>query len=264
MIIITAKDLASAEYRDELQRLVDKENAKPGRTASPHCPKCKDRKSFFKVVFFEETQSYEIAIAECECKSKREANMLAAEQLGEYRNKTMSDFVANEEWRKDMKDLAIAFLQDGGNKWFFICGQSGCGKSLICSIISNSLITVYHRDLVRISWPEYFGRTKRDSRNEDLSKTVSESLERVKTCEVLYIDELLKNYTEADLRYYSEIIDYRYTNNLKTIINSEMTLDELFAIDESTISKIIEKSDIYVKVIGKDIAKNYRLRKFAK
>lgn len=261
---MTANYLASNEYRDELQKIADKENAKPGKTAPPHCPKCKDRGSILKVVFCEDVQYYEIVSEECECKSRRRTGMIAAEQLGEYKNKTMDDFIADEDWKKDIKILAIAYLQDGGEKWFFICGQSGCGKSLICSIISNSLITVDHRDLVRICWPEFIGKTKRGSWNGDLSKAVNESMERVKTCEVLFIDELLKNHTEADLRYLSEIINYRYMNNLKTIINSELTLEELFAIDESIISRIIEKSDIYVIEVEKDISKNYRLRKLKK
>ena len=56
---MTANYLASNEYRDELQKIADKENAKPGKTAPPHCPKCKDRGSILKVVFCEDVQYYE-------------------------------------------------------------------------------------------------------------------------------------------------------------------------------------------------------------
>ena len=94
----------------------------------------------------------------------------------------------------------------------------------------------------------------------DNSNNVSEYLEEIKSVEVLFIDELLKKYNDTDLKYIIEIINYRYTNNLKTLITSERVIDELIDIDEATFSRVIEMSGNYLSVIPKDKTKNYRLR----
>ena len=94
----------------------------------------------------------------------------------------------------------------------------------------------------------------------DNSNDVSNYLDDIKQVEVLYIDELLKKYNDTDLKYIIEIINYRYTNNLKTIISSERTIDELLEIDEATFGRVIEKADKFIINIPKDKKKNYRLK----
>ena len=94
----------------------------------------------------------------------------------------------------------------------------------------------------------------------DNSKSVSDYLEFIKNVDVLFIDEMLKKFNETDLKYLIEIINYRYTNDLKTIITSEKTISELLDIDEATFSRMIEKSKKYITIIPNDRSKNYRLK----
>lgn len=94
----------------------------------------------------------------------------------------------------------------------------------------------------------------------DNANQVSQYLDDIKSVEVLLIDELLKKYNDTDLKYIIEIINYRYTSNLKTIITSERTIEELLDIDEATFGRVIEKSGKNIINIPKDKKKNYRLR----
>ena len=94
----------------------------------------------------------------------------------------------------------------------------------------------------------------------DKTNDVSEYLDKLKNVEVLFIDELLKKYNETDLRYLIEIINYRYTNDLKTIITSEHVFDKLLDIDEATFGRAIEKCEGFSINIPKDRKKNWRLR----
>ena len=110
-----------------------------------------------------------------------------------------------------------------------------------------------------ITWTDFIGRLKRDMMGDN-SNDVSDYFDKLKKVEVLFIDELLKKYNETDLKYLIEIINYRYTNNLKTIITSEKTINELLEIDEATFSRVIEKADKYIINIQKDKTKNYRLK----
>ena len=86
------------------------------------------------------------------------------------------------------------------------------------------------------------------------------NLEEIKNVEVLFLDEVLKKYNETDLKYIIEIINYRYNNNLKTVISSERNLNELLDIDEATFGRVVEKSGEYLLDIKKDRNKNYRLK----
>ena len=95
-------------------------------------------------------------------------------------------------------------------------------------------------------------------------------IDRFKTAEVLYIDDLFKTGkgqdgraqrpTGPDITTAFEIINYRYNNpQMITIISSEWTEDELMDIDEATGGRIFEKSKTIS--IGRDRKRNYRTRK---
>ena len=86
-----------------------------------------------------------------------------------------------------------------------------------------------------------------------------------KTAQILYIDDLYKmadgsRPTPADVGLAFEIINYRYTKHLTTIVSTERTPQELVEIDEATGSRIIEVAGDNVYSIGRDQKRNYRLR----
>ena len=109
------------------------------------------------------------------------------------------------------------------------------------------------------TWTDFVSKLERDIMSDN-AESVTDYLEKVKKVKVLYLDELLKKYTEADLRYLIEIINYRYANNLKTIISSERMISELLEIDEATFGRVVEKCGKYLVNIGKDKSKNHRLQ----
>ena len=115
------------------------------------------------------------------------------------------------------------------------------------------------RAVYYVTWTDFISRLKRDVMGDRTNK-VSEYLEEIKKVDVLFLDELVKKYNETDLKYLIEIINYRYTNNLKTIITSERVLDDLLDIDEATFGRAVEKCEGYLINIPKDRNKNYRLR----
>jgi DNA replication protein DnaC len=139
------------------------------------------------------------------------------------------------------------------------CGQSGCGKTLLCSIIANTLLVRSGRSVMYIIWTDFIGTVKRDMMGER-TDNVSDTMETVKNVEVLFIDEAIKKYNETDLKYLIEIINYRYANNLKTIITCERLMTDLIDIDEATFGRAIEKCEGFMINIPKDRRKNYRLR----
>lgn len=142
-----------------------------------------------------------------------------------------------------------------------MCGQSGCGKTLLGSIIANALLVDKGRSVMYVIWTDFISMIKRSMMGEK-ANDASDALEKVKNAEVLFLDELIKKYNETDLKYLMEIINYRYTNDLKTIITSEKLLNELLDIDEATFGRAAEKCEGFMINIPKDRKKNYRLRAF--
>lgn len=199
---------------------------------------------------------------ECSCVKKRKVYSKAKESgLGEFLNKRSKDYLATNEWQKQNKQLLVNFCmnENDTNTWFIALGQSGSGKTLLCSIIANHFLFNQNKEVIYITWTDFISKLKRDMMG-DSTKEVSNYLDEIKNAEVLFIDELLKKYNETDLKYIIEIINYRYTNDLKTIITSERNIDNLLDIDEATFGRVLEKAKGFVIDIARDRSKNYRLR----
>ena len=235
-------------------------NEEAGNLDELDCPICKNKGYIQKVIYEELYGDYSLTMQHCECWHKRQTIQRARKSgLGEYVNKRFEDFTIQEDWQKDIRSKALEYIKDESKAWWCIVGQSGSGKTLISCTIANYLLIVKNMNVLYITWTDFISSLKRNMM-ADNAKGVSDYLEYVKGVDVLFIDELLKKFNETDLKYLIEIINYRYTNDLKTIITSEKTISELLDIDEATFSRLIEKSKKYITIIPNDRSKNYRLK----
>lgn len=237
-------------------QLEESNNVNGGLTGY-NCDICKN-----KGLIYKSDDSDTIYAEECECMTIRNTLKNAKNSgLGNYINKTLADFKTAEEWQKGIYNKAVEYLNDSGNAWFIITGQSGAGKTLISSIIANNFLFNQRKTVYYLTWTDFIGTVKRNLMSDKAIES-NRAIERAKNVEILFIDELLKNYADADKRYITEIINYRYSKQLKTIITSELSADELFDIDEATFGRMIEMSEKgkYYKHISKDRNKNQRLK----
>lgn len=259
--LLNAKEeVAPLSHYEILTRDAERYNLSQGNLKEFDCPICKNKGYIQKVIFEEMYNDYVSVVTKCKCMNKRiTLNKAKKSGLGEYINKRFDDYIATEEWQKRIKQKALDYVKNGNDKWFITLGQSGAGKTLISCIVASYLLFVENQDVIYITWTDFISKLKRDMMS-DQTNEVSEYLDSIKNVDVLYIDELLKKYNDTDLKYIIEIINYRYTNNKKTIISSEKNIDELLDIDEATFSRMVEKADEYVINIAKDRHKNYRLK----
>lgn len=56
-----------------------------------------------------------------------------------------------------------------------------------------------------------------------------------------------------------ELLDYRYNNDLPTILSGVMTFDQLLKLDQAIAGRIREKCEPYLVNITPGAGKNYRL-----
>lgn len=225
------------------------------------CQICGDTKYIPCLCYNDKMDYYYFALADCKCRNTDSINKKIAESglKRELERKTFKSFVADNYFRKVLRDKAVEFLQavkGGSCCWFYVGGQSGSGKTHICTAISgrflnNNQIVVYMR------WVDEMRRLKADLGN-------TSRIDEFKKAQVLYIDDLFKGGkypTDYEIGVVFEILNYRDTNELVTIISSELTDCRLRMIDEAVYGRIkMNTGDRFMISIGKDEGKNYRLR----
>lgn len=172
---------------------------------------------------------------------------------GAIKEKTFDTFVADEPWQKKAKDICERFAAYPEG-WLLLSGPTGCGKTHLCTAVVGTLIKkripvrymLYRDEMSRLKYAD------KDDRNN--------MMRTFKTAKALYIDDLFKRgASEAELRIMIELLDFRYRDNLMTIVSTEMSSDELINLDEAIAGRIIEKSTKVL--INAEAGRNYRLRK---
>lgn len=232
-----------------------------------NCKICKNRGYIFEVREYDGNyQAYQIP---CKCmKARRAIAKLKASGLEKsvaaYK---LESFKAVEPWQKNMLNMAHKFLKEP-DTWMFIGGQQGSGKTHICTGVARELLLKNHFVMYKI-WRDFLTELKAEMFDGDKYKT---DIDAARNTEILYIDDFFKpsrdqngntvNPTATDIQIAFEVINYRYINNLRTIISSELYIDSIINIDEAVASRIIEKADSGTNCINikYDKTKNYRLK----
>ena len=199
------------------------------------------------------------SVVTCQCMHKRKIKRLSEESgMGALLKFRVKDFETEERWQKVAQYRAIQYIQTDAADWFVMLGQSGSGKTHLCSAVCNALIESYH-DVRYIAWND-FADWYMDNKFDPVAKAKLQELQQV---EVLYIDDLFKGangeYQIKNIAF--NLINYRYNNRLRTIISSECSANDLCKLDEAIASRIVERAGEYLIQIPKTPANNYRLKK---
>lgn len=230
-----------------------------------NCPECKNRGYIAKLVD-NGNDKYSHCVYGCKCMPIRNSIMrMKRSGLEDVIKKyTFIQFEESEEWQKIVKQKAMDYAQNPEG-WFFIGGQSGCGKTHLCTAICRELL-LKGMETYYMKWRDDIAKLKGLSLDADERES---AITKFKEAKVLYIDDLFKTGrnpdgsdpkpTAADINIAFEIINYRYCKpELLTIISSELSVNELIEIDEATGGRICERAK--VTNIAKDRTRNYRTK----
>lgn len=241
-----------------MQKQADRENAEEGNLKGIDCPKCKN-KGYSIIV-----RDNEQLMRPCECMKARKS----LERIEKSGLKTaieelrFDNFITPEKWQESMLNTAKAYVESGEKKWLFFGGNSGSGKSHLCTAVCGELLK--RGKAVRYMMWRGEGTKLKALVND--SAEYSRLIGELKEIEVLYIDDFLKvqrgqQPTPADINLAFEILNYRYANKLQTIISSEKTLDDILSLDDAVGGRIYELAKGFGMSIAYDKNKNFRLRK---
>ena len=262
----TTFDLSPKAYEqfkvDGLNETVGNRNLEDGY----ECRECKN-KGFIAKLVDNGDGTYSHCFADCKCVEVRNSIMRMKRSglkdiITDY---TFSKFEDTEPWQKSIKKAAMEYAKDPEG-WFFLGGQSGAGKTHLCTAICREFLLAGKRVRYML-WRDDIVKIKGAvTDSEEYCKMIDE----FKRVDVLYIDDLFKTgkapdgaslkVTGADINVAFEIINFRYNNpGLLTIISSELSEDELMDIDEAIGGRIYERAKAFT--IGKDRNRNYRIRR---
>lgn len=230
-----------------------------------NCDICHNKGLIMKA-YQQESGLWSTACRECKCmdvrRSIKKMNRSGLKNI--IRDYTFSKFAVVDPWQQTLKEAAEAYAQKPEG-WFFIGGQSGAGKTHLCTAICREFLLA-GTSVKYMLWRDDIVKLKNalgEPAQYDALMT------EYKTVEVLYIDDLFKTGkgadgakqrpTSADINIAFEILNFRYNNpKLLTIISSECTINDILDIDEATGGRIFEKAKAFS--LKPDKAKNYRLK----
>lgn len=205
--------------------------------------------------------------SECKCMGVRRTikRMQRSGLKNIIKDYTFSKFEATEQWQQTIKEAAVAYSKEPEG-WFFIGGQSGSGKTHICTAICREFLLA-GQAVKYMLWRDEIVKLK------DLVTEIDKYtalIDSYKKTPVLYIDDLFKTGRSADgmpqrptggdVNVAFEILNYRYNDpKLLTIISSECTISDILDIDEAVGGRIFERAKTAFS-LKKDRTRNYRLK----
>lgn len=245
-----------------MKREVNILNAQTGRLADYNCEKCKNKGAIYSVAKrdFCGTETYEAVSRPCEClKVRAEIKRIKKSGLSKLIERySFETYLENSEWQAYIKKCAKDY-SNNPQGWFFIGGQSGCGKTHICTAIIGLLLK-QGRSARYMLWGDDITAIKQAVTDFEKYEAL---MNNIKNADVLYIDDFFKTrncegISNADVNTTFKIINYRYNEQLPTVISSELSVNEISAIDEALGSRIAEMAKTHKIYISKDKNKNQR------
>lgn len=231
-----------------------------------NCNVCKNKGYVIKLVEWEDGSFHQVC-TDCKCAEIRNSIMrMKRSGLKDIiKDYTFDKFNDSEPWQKSIKSAAMDYAKNPEG-WFFLGGQSGAGKTHLCTAICREFLLA-GKKVMYMLWRDDVVKLKGALTD---SEEYRKLIDRFKNADVLYIDDLFKTGvaidnsvqkpTGADINVAFEIINYRYNSpSLLTIISSELSEDELLDIDEAIGGRIYERAKAIT--IGKSRDRNYRIRK---
>lgn len=208
----------------------------------------------------------------CRCvKQKTIQNLLQSSEITEeFRKHEFNTFVTEgkDQVIKDAFQCAQEYILDFSDirksrtNSIALLGQPGSGKTHLLTAIANYLMVNKQVSVLYFPYVEGFDDLKDDF------EILEEKMNRMKKTDVLFIDDLFKpvgrsrrpRATEWQVEKIYALINYRYLNHLPILISSELTVDELEAVDEAIGTRMYEMCKHYTVLIqGEKKRLNQRL-----
>ena len=203
-----------------------------------------------------------MVVRPCACRGRRATalRLKACGMLDRAKHLSFDAFRTDTALQSRMKELALEWLEAKNRPWLAFCGQSGAGKTHLCTAAFVQAVARGNLAGEYMLWGPALREIK-GAMPEDAARLLS----RYKEAPLLYVDDLFKGrgdlpISDWDLRLAFELVDYRYSNKLPTILSTERSFPELVRLDEAIAGRLKERCGKYLINITPEPGKNFRFR----
>lgn len=244
-------DFERLSLAEQVKTVIEEHNASRGDLTGYDCKKCLNRGNFYIEDGYGGFES-----VECECMYVRRAyqrlHLMGLDKAA--KECRFDNFKQNHTFQKKMYSAAFNYA-DNPKGWLVLCGQSGCGKTHLAISAFVQLIVNQKLTARLMQWIQESAFLKSHINDDKYEDRISE----YQAVGLLLIDDFFNTKpTDADVKLARSLLDYRYLKKMPTIITTELTLSEIYDIDDAVGGRIIEMA-LCCAQVGRDIKKNYRL-----
>jgi len=168
-------------------------------------------------------------------------------ETGKYSKMTFNNWKNKTTTATDVSNKAtdyINFLALNKRNWLYLFGDYGLGKTHISVASARKIAIKYNLNPSIVRWVEYCNQIQ-DSWHD---KSINVDLNWLMTAQILVLDDIdKKNASEWTLGRMYDVLDYRYINDLPTIITANRSITSLLAFW----SKSNETQDLSCAIISR-------------
>lgn len=240
----------SEEWHNRLLEKAEFYNSKPGPLKYYNCSICKN-----KGVIEYITDDWDESMKECKCMPIRQCYMamsqsgITEDMIGRFSFKNFSEMA---DYQVKMKAVSQRYATSDLSRWLIVSGQSGCGKTHVCTATAKYLLSKGHK-VKYVLWHDMARKCKSlKYKNEEYEAYMRDICD----AEVLYIDDLFKIDKSLDVAF--EIINSRYMSRKPLIISTECYINDINNFDEAIGSRIEEMTKDFCVQIKGEAGRNFR------
>lgn len=255
-------DMSAMSEDDYQEWLCEQENARRIERKDPFdfrddCPLCGNKGQVLR--WDRELQMRTVSTCKCEY-TRRSLEVLSSSGVcSNWEEKTLQSFRAVEPWQRSFKKNIAEYISNGKG-WLYVAGQSGCGKTHLCTAAFAELVKD-GRFGRYVTWLSLMQKLEAAYYSDEAYQDVMKPLTN---CRVLYLDDLFKGRNNADVSarefaHTMRLLNARYQRAEDiTIISSEWRIERLAAFDEALAGRVVERCGRHIIQIARAEGRNYR------
>jgi DNA replication protein DnaC len=181
-------------------------------------------------------------IETCVCK-QQELNELRSDELRRLSNLEMFSHQSFEEFDNDIEgvreayDTALTFAQEPGNRWLFLYGPCGTGKTHLAVAIARYAMDWHNMSVYFAAVPDLLDHL-RATFDPSSGSAYDDRFTSIREAQLLVLDDLgTENATPWAKEKLYQIINHRYMEQLPTVITSNVDQRK---VDDRIMSRILD------------------------
>ncbi len=203
----------------------------------------------------------------CECKTK-EMNERRSEELARLSNldafshQTFEDFDSAIDGVDEAYSASIAFAQEPGNRWLFLYGPCGTGKTHLAVAIARYTMQMHNMSVYFAVVPDLLDHL-RSTFDPASGSVYDKRFNDIKNAQLLVLDDLgTENATPWAREKLYQVINHRYMEQLPTVVTSNVDLRK---VDDRIMSRILDhRLSTYIEMDAEDYRRPGHVRRMRK